>query len=348
MDSPKTPHNSGTHASGGQPGTENPSVANQAADARRSAALVSPGTNGHRAPELTDEDFRVAFELAPVPMALISIAGQFLRVNRAMCSLTGYGVDELLDLNFRALSYAEDLPSELSMMGQLVAGEIDHYEIEKRNYNAYGQTSWLLKSAALVRHRGGAPSHLLVQYLDISERKMFEERMRYIAEHDTLTGLRSRRVFETDLAAQAARCKRYDEKAVLMMLDIDAFKAINDRFGHKTGDAVLIAVANGLLGRVRAGDLPARIGGDEFAVIMPHMDMAATNRIADHVRVAVENAVNQGSCVAVRVTVSVGVAAMSSAHCDTEAVMVEADEAMYAEKRTHKVPPKAEQGGTAR
>jgi len=300
-----------------------------------------------RAPTLNDEDFRVAFELAPLPMALISLGGQFLKVNQAMCKLTGYGENDLLEMNFRVLTHADDLASELPLVGQMVSGEIDHYEIEKRNYNARGQTSWLLKSAALVRNRTGEPSHLLVQYLDVSERKMFEDRVRYYADHDSLTGLRSRRVFEADLAAQAARCERYNEQAVLMIVDVDGFKQINDQLGHRMGDAVLVGVANGLMARVRAGDLTARVGGDEFAAIMPKIDEPVRKRIIQDIRTAVESSVTRSVGAEIRATVSIGLAPMSAEHCDVEVLLVEADRAMYADKRSRKKAREQSSGAAA-
>jgi len=169
--------------------------------------------------------------------------------------------------------------------------------------------------------------------LDISERKRLEQRLSFLADHDGLTGLRNRRLFERDLTAQVQRCERYGEQALLLMLDLDDFKAINDSYGHATGDEMLKAVADGLTARVRASDLVARLGGDEFAILMPHIRPDRVAALATDIRDAVgriEVKIGDG---ALRPGVSVGAAVIDDSARGNEAVLATADRAMYRDKQ---------------
>ena len=108
-------------------------------------------------------------------------------------------------------------------------------------------------------------------------RKRMEASVQRLADHDPLTDLWNRRRFEEELRRQVARCQRYGEKAALLVMDLDGFKAVNDSFGHKVGDDLLKLVAAALQRRVRGTDAVARLGGDEFAVLLGNVspDQAA-------------------------------------------------------------------------
>ncbi len=205
--------------------------------------------------------------------------------------------------------------------------------MEKRYFNAAGETLSAILSISLVRDGRSAPLHFIAQLQDISERKRMEERLRHLADHDHLTGLRNRRLFEHDLRLQVARAQRYGERAAVMVVDLDAFKAINDVHGHKVGDDALRAVATALTRRLRETDVVARLGGDEFAVLLPHADERGTALVADGLeRVIAECSIDVGDTV-VHPSGSVGVAMIDRRTVSPEQVLVQADRAMYAAKR---------------
>jgi diguanylate cyclase (GGDEF)-like protein/PAS domain S-box-containing protein len=198
-----------------------------------------------------------------------------------MCEITGYTSEELLGQPLDALAHPEDAMNDAEDREQLLAGEIDAYQIEKRYFDAAGEAVLGLLSMSLVRDHEGAPLHFIAQLQDISERKDLEREVRRLADHDPLTGLRNRRLFLHDLHMQVARSRRYGEVAGLMVVDLDGLSAVNAQHGHEAGDELLQSVARALTRRLRQTDLVARVGGDEFAVLLPHIDEEGLAAVAE-------------------------------------------------------------------
>ncbi len=163
------------------------------------------------------------------------------------------------------------------------------------------------------------------------------ERLSEAATVDTLTGLWNRRVFEDRLADEVARYLRYGTPVSLLMLDLDAFKEVNDRSGHPVGDRVLAAVGSLLREDVRATDIPTRYGGDEFAVILPGTAKTDAYAAAEKLRAGVDAlqvpSAEGGYQEHIGVTASVGVASVSDQIASGTALMDAADRALYAAKQ---------------
>ena len=169
---------------------------------------------------------------------------------------------------------------------------------------------------------------------DITTRLHDEQRLRFLAEHDPLTGARNRRSFEQAISESVARARRYDENAVLLILDINDFKQINDTYGHLAGDDALKQIAAAITQRLRDTDVIARIGGDEFAILLPHGGETQAETVANDLqRLIEESALDVGDGRCVSVSISVGIALIDKHTISDESAFAAADHAMYQAKR---------------
>jgi diguanylate cyclase (GGDEF)-like protein len=153
------------------------------------------------------------------------------------------------------------------------------------------------------------------------------------AAHDPLTGLANRRTAAGRLEVECMRARRQGEPLSVLMLDLDHFKRVNDRWGHAAGDQVLAAVARILCEELRGADLPARYGGEEFLAILPNADSARALRVAERVRERIAGTPIALPEATARITVSVGIASLAPDEVAT-ALVARADEALYAAKQT--------------
>ena len=185
---------------------------------------------------------------------------------------------------------------------------------------------------SLVRGREGEPLHYIAQLQDISERKQLENQLQQLSDHDSLTGLRNRRLFENDLRLQVGRCRRYGEAAGIMVIDLNGFRELNHAYGREAGDETLRSVARALTRRLRETDLVARLGGDEFAVLLPHADEEGLAVVAEGIaRVIPSCSIDVGEHV-VHPTVSIGYALMHERSLSVQQVLVEAEQSLQAAK----------------
>jgi diguanylate cyclase (GGDEF)-like protein len=154
-----------------------------------------------------------------------------------------------------------------------------------------------------------------------------------LAAIDWLTGIYNRRHFETLARAELARCQRYMRPLSILMLDVDHFKAINDRFGHAAGDRVLQTIAALCRGAKRDSDVVARLGGEEFALMLPETTEAAAVQLAERLRQQVLECAPTVDGEKLDVTVSIGIAGASLRTSGIEALLRRADQALYEAKR---------------
>ena len=220
-------------------------------------------------------------------MALTSTDFRFLRVNRALCQITGYTPAQLEGLPVASITHPEDLKADWEARGAMLEGEMSSHRAEKRYLHAAGSAVWVMINSTLVRDADGVPLHFLSQMQDITESRRHEAELRHMADHDPLTGLLNRRSFERELERHVSYVERYGPKGAAIVLDLDHFKTINDTLGHSAGDELIVRVAHALRSRLRESDVLARLGGDEFAILLPE----ATPEEADGVAAAVLDAV---------------------------------------------------------
>jgi diguanylate cyclase (GGDEF)-like protein/PAS domain S-box-containing protein len=174
---------------------------------------------------------------------------------------------------------------------------------------------------------------VVVNYRDITERKILEEQLRHQAFHDVLTGLENRFLFLDRLGHALTRAGRGGRPTAVLFLDLDDFKAVNDRLGHAEGDKLLVAVAQRLKTVTRASDTVARLGGDEFAIIVEETDQAEAEQAAARILTALTPPFELADRPIV-VRVSIGIAMQSIDGADADELLRRADIAMYAAKAT--------------
>jgi diguanylate cyclase (GGDEF)-like protein/PAS domain S-box-containing protein len=281
------------------------------------------------------EQFRVAFEEAPIGMALIGLDGRFMRVNRAYSEITGYGAAELQGSATTLVTATAQDDGGAAAMRALLAGETTHYSADRELRHAGGRLIWVTFSVTCIRDDAGRPQHFLAQTIDVTDRRRYEERLQHMADHDPLTGLLNRRAFARELLSHCARSARYGATGAALMIDLDGFKSYNDTLGHQAGDELIRRVAQALSGRLRKSDVIARLGGDEFAVILPSADREIAQRVAGELLVCIRGEGATGSDGArVAMTASIGVACFEEGDGDApDQVMVDADRAMYEAKQ---------------
>ncbi|MHB8325327.1 MAG: diguanylate cyclase domain-containing protein [Candidatus Dormibacteria bacterium] len=275
-----------------------------------------------------EERFRLTFERAPLGMATITPEGRFLQVNDALGRMLGRSAAELLELGVLGLTPPEDQAKTERALRQRGEGE----QFVKRMIHKQGHLVSAQVTVSLMHHPDGEPWYFIAQYQDITEEQRQRERLVQQAFHDPLTGLPNRLLLEDRLGQALARTRRQRHRVAVLFCDLDDFKAVNDRLGHQIGDDVLCMVAARLQGSVRDIDTVARIGGDEFVVLLNGVAdsteaAAAAARIRDTVRQPCRLGEEE-----VSTRVSIGVAISSGATSTAEALMREADSAMYLTK----------------
>lgn len=282
-----------------------------------------------------DLRFRAAFANAPIGIALVSfeegLDPRLTEVNRALCEIAGRREEELVGRTMSSLCHPEDADTDLVLRERLLAGEVDRYMVEKRCIYEGGRVGWFQLNVSLVPDEAGLQRAGILQVQDVTERKRSEEQLRHLADHDSLTGLLSRRRFREELDTQLALKRRYGGEGALLMLDVDRLKAINDTHGHAVGDTVLRRVATTLGNRVRSTDVVGRLAGDEFAVLLPNASGAEADALAQ----ALVERLSEQEVGGWGLSVSIGVAHFGGDQEDrtTDSVLAAADAAMYRAKQ---------------
>lgn len=187
-----------------------------------------------------------------------------------------------------------------------------------------------------VRDRAGRFIGHLWIYEDVTRERQTAEQLIYLAERDPLTGLYNRHRFQTELERVVVEIERRDERCAVIFFDLDEFKEINDNFGHRAGDALLIRVAGEVGTLVRRNEIFARLGGDEFAILLPNVRTSEAEALAERVVRAVAQIPFRFEGRNLRLTASLGVAYLPDHAADADELVAKADIAMYQAKQAGK------------
>jgi diguanylate cyclase (GGDEF)-like protein/PAS domain S-box-containing protein len=281
----------------------------------------------------SEERFHSAFDYAPIGMALVTLDGKWMQVNRSLCDIVGYEEEDLLGSQFQTITHPEDLDRFLQEVVDVLEGRVQASQVEKRYVNKHGQEIWAHVSISLIQGTNQKPASLILQIQDITDRKHAEQRLMHEAYHDPLTGLPNRAWFKEQLAIELSRQKRNPQNMfAVLFLDLDRFKIINDSLGHMHGDQLLIGIARRLRQCLRTEDLIARLGGDEFTILLTDIkDATDAVRVAERVQKRISQPFKIGGFDAFT-TVSTGIALSTPDYSGPEDLLRDADTAMYQAK----------------
>jgi diguanylate cyclase (GGDEF)-like protein/PAS domain S-box-containing protein len=264
--------------------------------------------------------------------------GRMSSVNGHWHAMLGYQPEEVPDTvdAWDALVHPDDATARVLAWEAHLLGSTSIFETEFRIRHKQGHWVWMqVRGRVVERAPDGEPLRVSGLRMNITHRKETEARLEGLAHTDALTGVLNRRRF-TDLAAdELSRALRHDLPVALLMIDLDHFKAVNDRLGHAGGDAVLRSFAATAERVMRQGDIFGRVGGEEFAALLPQTALDGAVVMAERLRQNILAQPVQVGGVAVAYTVSIGVAcwpAPQVGEADFDRLMVAADQALYAAK----------------
>jgi diguanylate cyclase (GGDEF)-like protein/PAS domain S-box-containing protein len=280
-----------------------------------------------------EEKYRAIFEDATVGIFQIAPGGRPVSINRALARMHGYDsaeefLEEITDIWNHVFVDPDrmfEVVHEAQMNGIMQSAEVQVYRKD-------GAKRWIIANIRAARDSDGNIVLYEGTVEDITERKVAEERVKFLAYYDALTGLPNRTLLEDRIAIALGGARRRKERIAFLFLDLDRFKLVNDTLGHSVGDILLQEVAERLRKWVREQDTVARVGGDEFVIMLTDVQQAsdaalAAERVVDLVKS--EFSIDGHS---INVTCSVGISMFPENGVDGETLVRNADAAMYSAK----------------
>ncbi|HEY2192004.1 MAG TPA: EAL domain-containing protein [Actinomycetospora sp.] len=301
-------------------------------EAIRRAVIVARNQT-EQALHASEARFRAMFYEAAIGIGLGDLEGRILEVNPAMTLMFGYTAQEMRRRSVGELAHPDDLPSVWVHYERLLAGELDNFRVEKRFYRKDGEEIIGNLTLSLVRDEHGSPAYQFAMLEDVTERHMLQSHLEYQAYHDTLTTLPNRALFSARIERIFDSTPAHSARRIgICFLDLDGFKAINDSLGHEVGDLMLQAVASRLAEQADDGELVARMGGDEFVVLVENSRgvaqlVALAERILDALGRPLVLAGQE-----LLVTASIGIVERPVVDGDTSDLMRAADITLYSAK----------------
>lgn len=272
-------------------------------------------------------------ELLPQPLWVKDVAGNYQLYNKAFRDFFGIGPGDWLGQSAEQKLRGELPHEELLTDCAVLDGSSSRPQYETQMTDAQGRVRTLLVTKAALPTDGVVPSGIVGMATDITERKLLEHDLHRLASVDPLTGVANLRHFNAQACREMELAFRHGQTLSVIMLDVDHFKRINDTWGHAIGDLALKALIDALMQELRETDLLGRMGGEEFAVLLPMTDLDGALQLAERLRLAADSVRVALPSGLLKFTISLGVAERKSGEGDFEQLLSRADHAMYQAKR---------------
>lgn len=285
---------------------------------------------------MTERDFnQQLINVAPILVITQDENGIILSINKA--GVEEFSIEESLIIGCVFDNFIPESEIEhLIKLKKLRSGEIsEHIKFDGVllvNQDQQRQISWI--HTIVKPKRDQKPPFVLSLGVDVSERKHIEDKMLRMANHDQLTGMSNRRYFQTEFVREIASAKRYETQLALFYLDLDQFKVVNDTSGHDSGDKLLKLVSKTLQQVVRGSDILSRIGGDEFTLIMPNIEMEGVKNVAIKINESLMALDFWVDDKVYKISTSIGIAIYPQHGIEVDELLSNADLAMYQAKET--------------
>jgi diguanylate cyclase (GGDEF)-like protein/PAS domain S-box-containing protein len=279
--------------------------------------------------EKSEERYRTILENMEDAYFEIDLAGNFTFFNDSMCRALGYSREELMGMDSRVCTAQEDAEPTYETLAEMYRtggpGKIISLKFVRKD----GGIRFSDTRISPLRNEKGEIVGFRGIGRDVTERRRLEQKLADIATHDPLTGLPNRLLLCDRLAVGLTQAQRNDTKLAVMMLDLDRFKNVNDTFGHSVGDELLRAAGERLTGLVRKSDTVARMGGDEFMVLLPQIaKIEDATRVTQKILEAFRKPFVLDAY-QIHITTSIGIAIYPEDGEDVETLFKNADTAMY-------------------
>jgi len=290
--------------------------------------------------EASEEKYRLLTEtMKDVVWTVDTDTLRFIYVSPSVERLRGYTVDEALAMPFEATFLPRDADEMRALVRQRARSFLDNPDAQPRFYTDEvelprkdGSTVWIELVTTYCRNPRTGKVELHGVSRDISERRASQARIAYMAEHDMLTDLPNRTLVTDRLRQALAAARRNRHRVALLYIDLDRFKPVNDAYGHAVGDQLLREAAVRMRLCVRESDTVGRFGGDEFVVLLPHIDSGHdAELVAEKIRLALAESF-QIDGLRLDVSSSIGIAVYPEHGADDVSLLLHADGAMYAAK----------------
>jgi len=256
---------------------------------------------------------------------------EIVYVNEAFIEKTGYTAEEVIGKTPRILQRDGTNRDDLKKIRQALEKQ-EPVRVTLRNFSKKGNEYWVDLSILPLPDKNGKISHFAAIQRDITDYKKLEQDLQILCRTDPLTTAANRRAFNEIISQEFSRFKRSQKEYALIMIDLDHFKSINDQHGHGAGDRVLIEVTERCKDNLRVHDIIARLGGEEFCILLPYTNLEQAHKVAERLRQKIEvmPIISDGN--RIKVTVSVGISLVSEGDSDGHDAIERADKKLLEAK----------------